>query len=190
MGEESLGYAIEAVVDTLEETYQVKLPDNAQDKIQALQTIYTTDSFYHSIPAFIAIADGLSGDGTDFETADMPHVADMAWAVMEAFLNMPPEQPPEELFSDDVKAFIRSVLDVEGFSRSPKILKFAGNFVPAGDSFMDDEMIYGAHYSINADLIKDVDDYIGFKSRTILDIISSLPLRNRDKKSWGKLVTG
>ena len=188
MGEEAVGYDIDVIVDTLQDVYKVKLPDHAEDKIQALQTIYTTDSFYHSIPAFLAVVDGLSGDGSDFENADMPHVADMAWAVMEAFLNFPPEDDPENLFSDDIKTLIRSVLDIEGFTRSPKVLQFAGKYIPtSGDTFMDDEMIYGAHYDINSDLIKDVEDYVQFKAKTILEIIDELPLRNRDKKAWTKL---
>jgi hypothetical protein len=187
IGEEVLQYDIDAIVDTFADVYKAQLPNNALDKIQAMQTIYTTDIAYHSVPAFIAITDALSGDGTDFENADMPHVADIAWAITELLLNDPPEGELEDLFSPDIKVFIRSILDIEGFTRSPKILKFAGDFKPVEGSFMDDEMIFGAHYSINSDLIQDVEDYLTQRAKLILDLIDLLPLSNRDPQSWSKL---
>ncbi len=188
LGEEFLSYEIETVVDSLQAAGLV-LPEVNIDKIQAIQTIYTTNSFYMNIPAFLAVVDAFSGDGVDFDYADMPHVEDVAWAIVETLMNVPDEDM-ENLFAPDIEVFIKTLLAEEGFTRVPPSLAFLGELPakPTAETILDDPIIFEAHHNIQQKKIADVEDYVSSNVMHVIRALNELPLANRDSKSWGKFV--
>ena len=189
--EDFLSYEIETVVDTLEAVLGVTIPDENIDKIQAIQTIYTSNLFYMQIPAFLAIVDAFSGDGVDFDYADMPHVEDVAWAVVEVLMNVPDEDF-DNLFAPDVAEFIKILLAEEGFHTAPPSLKFVGELESPNirDTVLEDPIINEAHYKIQKEKIAAVEDYVASNIRRTVEAINTLPLANRDKASWKKFLEG
>jgi len=189
IGEGFLSYEIETVVDLLESRTGVALPEVNVDKLQAIQTIYTTNSFYMSIQAFLAVVDAFSGDGVDFDYADMPHVEDVAWAVVETLMNVPDEDM-ENLFAPDVEEFIRVLLAEEGFSKAPPSLEFIKDLDrhSTAETILDDPTIYQAHYEIQSQKISDVEAYVADNVRSVMRALNDLPFANRDPKSWKKFV--
>jgi hypothetical protein len=94
----------------------------------------------------------------------------------------------EEVLQYDIDAIVDTFADVYKAQLPNNALdKIQGDFKPVEGSFMDDEIIFGAHYSINSDLIQDVEDYLTQRAKLILDLIDLLPLSNRDPQSWSKL---
>lgn len=189
IGEDFLSYEIETVVDLLQARVNVVIPEVNVDKIQALQTIYTTNSFYMQIPAFLAVVDAFSGNGVDFNYADMPHVEDVAWAVVETLMNVPDEDM-ENLFAPDVEVFIKTLLAEEGFSKAPPSLAFLGE-LPAKstkDTILDDPIIFEAHHGIQQQKMADVENYVASNVMTVIRALNDLPLTNRNRESWDKFI--
>ncbi len=187
--EDFLTYEVETVVDSLQAMLGVIIPEVNVDKIQAIQTIYTSNLFYMQIPAFVAVVDALSGDGVDFDYADMPHVEDVAWAVVEVLMNVPDEDF-ENLFAPDVAEFIKILLAEEGFHTPPPSLKFVGEIKSpeVRDTVLDDPIIHEAYYATQKEKIEAVEEYVASNIRKTMTAVNQLPLANRDRKSWSKFI--
>ena len=179
-----LGYEIETVIDSIQSILGVTIPEENVDKIQAIQTIYTSNLFYMQIPAFLAVVDAFSGDGVDFDYADMPHVEDVAWAVVETLINVPDEDM-ENLFAPDVAEFIKVLLKEEGFHTAPPSLRFVGELDSPDirDTVLDDPVINESYYGIQKQKMADVEEYVATNIRSTIMAINTLPLSHRDHKS-------
>lgn len=188
--EDFLNYEVETVVDSLQSLLGATIPEENIDKIQALQTIFTTNLFYMQVPAFMAIVDALSGDGVDFDYADMPHVEDVAWAVIEVLM-LVPDEDFENLFSPDVAGFIKTLLKEEGFHTPPPSLNFIGELESPDirDTILEDITIHEAYYGIQKEKMDAVEEYVAENIRKTMIAINELPLANRDEKSWKKFIS-
>lgn len=191
MSTDFLSYEIETVTSTLEDTYGVVLPEENVDKLASLQVVYTTNAFYMSIPTFIAVVDAFNANGVDFNQADLPHPADMAWAITEVLMNVPEQESPE-IFHPDVLAFISAVMLQEGFTSMPSSLSFLGRLpVPdVSETFLDDPDVYAAYSDQQSARAKEVDDYVASRVQAVISACAELPLKNRDQESWDKLARG
>jgi len=191
MTNEFLTYEVETLVDTLQSSYGAVLPQGNIEKLSALQLVYTTNAFYMSIPAFVSVVDAFNSNGVDFEYIDMPHPADMAWAIVEVLMNVP-EPESSDIFSPDVLAFIAAVMVQEGFTRMPKSMGFLGELpMPEiRDTLMDDPDIYAAYAQIQGEKTKEVEDYVSSRVMAVMQACTNLPLKHRDTESWNKLVNG
>jgi len=189
IGEDFLTFEIETIVDTLQAVYQVEVPEDNIDKIQAIQTIYTTNSFYMHIPTFLAVVDAFNGNGVDFDYADMPHVNEVAWAIVEVLMTVPDEDM-DNLFMPDIEVYIRKLLDAEGFSKIPPSLNFLEDVkvVNTSDTILDDPIIYEAHHQTQQQKIDEVEDYVAANVMRVIHALEELPLKNRDSESWGRFM--
>lgn len=189
LGEDFLSYEVETVVDSLEKATGAVIPEDNVDKIQAIQTIYTTNSFFMDIPAFLAVVDAFNGNGVDFDYADMPHLNEIAWAVTEVLMN-DPEQDMDNLFAPDVEVFIKKVLEEEGFSRIPPSLDFLKDVkvYSTENTILDDPIIYESHHNIQKGRVDEVEDYVAANIMRVIGALKEIPLQNRDENSWNKLI--
>lgn len=187
--EDFLHYEIEAVVDVLQSTFDVELPIDNVDKIQAIQSIYTTNGFFMDIPIFLAVVDAFNGNGIDFNYVDIPQVSEVALAIVEVLMN-DPDQDMENLFTPDIEVFIRKLLEAEGFSQIPPSLAFLKEVkvYSTKDTILDDPIIYEAHYQMQQEKVNEIEDYVASHVMRIVHALDELPLKNRDESSWGKFM--
>lgn len=92
-----------------------KVPHDAVNRLMAARDIVTTNRFYESVHAFVALTNVLAGDTPD---ADLSSVTpeECAWAVTEArFLH-----PPDSGYGFEVKSFLRHLLEHEGYQITPR----------------------------------------------------------------------
>jgi hypothetical protein len=186
MTEDFFEYEIETAVDTLENTFNAKIPSNNVDKLQAMQTIYTTNLFHMSIPAFLAIVDALNNHGVEFEYADIPSVEDVAWAVVEALTHVPDAGDDGDLFHPDIVMFVTSLLNYEGFNKIPDSLDFVTTLdVPSvAGTFMEDPILFEGYDKQKTAQASAVDDYVQENMNQMIADLDDVHLDNRDSKSW------
>lgn len=167
------------------------LPAVNADKIQALVLAMTTNQFYESLEAFIGICNALDGDGSDFSTFDPADVKEMAWAVTEVAINDQQHAGADDLFCDEIKAYIGVQAGVEGFRELPKPLTFGVSpkgYQQASEALPGDEAMFAAVYSRGKDDSARVEAVTGAQLRQLVDQISRLPLPNADQESWKKFA--
>lgn len=105
----------------LTDTLDVKIDEENLDRLHAIISAITSNSFYKDWVAFTAVCSILNGENDPEELAEMT-VAEFAWGVIEVGLN---DDDVNELFSPDVSALVGTVLDEEGFTSPPPHLSFA-----------------------------------------------------------------
>jgi len=189
MGGDVLTYEIETVVDSLEDEFDVKLPASNVDKLQAMQAIYTTNSFYMSMPAFLSVVDALNNHGVATEYADIPETKEIAWAVTEVLMHLPDEDM-DHLFHPDIELFIKTVMIHDGFTKIPTSLSFIKDLnVPAiKDTFLDDPELFEAYDKNKSAEALEVDEYVSEQVRLVMTACAALPLKNRDSKAWQSFI--
>lgn len=96
----------------IEQDFNVSLPDEVENKINALRLAVDTDAFYHDLASFNAVCgtltDGDLGDAVDGSLADVT-MGEILWAVFEVQLN---RDNPEE-FSHAIGEHIQEVMRSE-----------------------------------------------------------------------------
>lgn len=96
----------------IEQDFNVRLPAEVENKINALRLAVDTDAFYHELPAFNAVCgtltDGDLGDAVDGALDDIT-MGEILWAVFEVQLN---RENPEE-FSHAIIDHIKDVMQAE-----------------------------------------------------------------------------
>lgn len=187
LGGDFFTFEIETVVDSLNATFSISVPDDNIDKLQAMQTIYTTNSAFMSLPVFLAVTDALNSNGVDFEYADIPDVTEVAWAITEIMMHMP-EEEDEDFLHPDIVLFIKLLLTREGFTRIPSSLWFIKDLsIPAvADTLLDDPMLFEAYDQLKVQAATEVDAYVTSKVAAIISAIDEMPLRDKNPTSWGK----
>lgn len=113
------------------EQFQVHLPDDDLNSLQAVSLLHTTNEFNTSVDSFLPVCRALSGvqvSDTHFLPAGIDEIL---LGCTEAHLHI---GSPE--FSPDIKGYCGVVLDSHGIYLPPKILDFA-EYPPGSD--MNDE---------------------------------------------------
>lgn len=146
-GQEALEWAPETIRMELEQDFHLSLPRISLDKIMAAIGIVTTNYFYKDLPKFIQICNILSGDDFDPTEFDPADSSEIMQGVTEAILLWPPEDTPEESFSEEIQEYVRQVLQTEGVITPLSVLDWVTKGAQNIDSsWADDPEMYSAIY--------------------------------------------
>jgi hypothetical protein len=122
-GSEALSWTPQAIALELHDDFQVDIPQATIDKIMAAISILTSDDFYRRVSVFNNICNVLSGDTFDPTIFEPASVDEIAWGITEAVLLSPPEEGDQ--FSSEITGFIAKMLEAEGITKIPAVLRFA-----------------------------------------------------------------
>jgi hypothetical protein len=169
----------------MEHEWGVKPPQRNMDKIWALVTELTTDSFYSTLSGFIQICNALGGDGADFQNFNPATVQEMCWTLAEVQLTDPPDR--DSKFSEEVKAYMQARLDAEGFSKPPQMLKNHVKEEPLDESInqalTSDGIDYNAYWDKQARDRLAIDEYVRHRLYETVSAVAALPLESADRKA-------
>lgn len=173
--------------------YKVTVPQVNMDKLLAMITVMNTDLFYTSVETFTHVANALNGDTVDFRMWDPPDPAEAAWAITEVTLSDLPRkgQKFEGRFSTDVKRYLGVILVDAGIKNPPDVLRIAEMDIVAkevDETFADEPSLFEGFHKMNQEKNKDIVDYVKSMTAALIGQLDSLPLNNRDKKSWEAFV--
>jgi len=93
--------------------FGVKMPADIRDKIWALVSALTTDSFYRDPMFFNHVADALGGGPTNMDHFSPASIEDMAWAVVEVGMNDLDDQDEQD-FTPEVQIYVGALLKQQG----------------------------------------------------------------------------
>jgi len=190
-GTEALQWDPATIALEVEEEFHVELPQSSLDKLMVAIQILTTDRFYRRLPDFIAFCNVLDGEEYRpdmFEPADAEEVA---WGITEAALINPPDDSEEATFSDEIRAYIGTVLDSEGILNPPDILRIAlraARVSPAVEDFSDDPMMFNAIYDLEAGKTEDINQTVVLRTKMLAAQLQALNLKNGDAKQVAAML--
>lgn len=169
LGEEIHNWEPETVAMEFKDELNIDLPPGNHDKLLAVISAISNGGFYRDPMAFYAISQILSGGEDPFDLDDPLLPAEMAWAVAEIKLN----DDDEPAFSADVAALVGVVLDEDGFTTPPEILKFAKMPYRYLGSTSESEM--GKEQTLTTMHAQVVDDYVKEQALLLYKQLSGLP---------------
>lgn len=180
-GMEALEWDPATIAMEVEEEFDVELPQLSLDKLIVAIQILTTDRFFKRLPDFIAFCNVLDGDPFQPNTFDPADAEEVAWGITEALLISPPEEDDPEPLTNEIRAYIGSVLDSEGIINPPDILRIALRMVkvsPSMKDFSDDPMMFNAIYDVEAGKTEDINQTIVFRTELLTEQLAALQLKN------------
>jgi hypothetical protein len=188
-GTEALEWDFDTLRMELADDFNVDLPQDNADKLQAIMTALTTDTYYRDYLVFHHVCTSLDGDGADFQSSELTTPHAMGWAVFEVAVNDGKEHPA---FTDEVKRYMGACLAAYGVHVSPKILAMA-DFPPGVDlssatSLSDDPVLFNGFNDKNRSDADDVDKYVQERFELLLEQLQTLPIQNRDAESFNKML--
>lgn len=183
-GTEGLSWEPTTIAMEIESDFQVDLPQPNFDRLLVAIQILTTDSFYRSLPDFVAFCNILSGDTYDPRMWDPAEADEIAWGITEALIiDLPDEEDP---FSDEILAYIGKALDDEGIMNPPDILRLAirdgANTMRIQDDYTDDPEMFAAIYGAEASKTDSINDLIRNRLAALSDQLTKLQLRTGNAK--------
>ncbi len=110
----------ETVQMEINEEFGITVPDCNLSKLLALALHLSSDRFYKRLADFIRICNVLSG-ATAPDPDDPADVDEIVWAMTEAMLVEPPDEP--EPFTQEIRRYIGEKLKDEGFLDPPDLLR-------------------------------------------------------------------
>lgn len=180
-GTEALQWDPATIAMEIEEDFNVELSQQSMDKLMTAIQLLTTDRFFKSLPDFINFCNILSGDTYNPEMWDPADAEEVAWGITEALLISPPDDEDEEPFSNEVRAYIGSVLDSEGIINPPDILRIAlrtTRVSPSVGDFSDDPEMFNAIYDMEEGKKEDINQTIVMKTKLLAAQLAALNLEN------------
>ena len=177
------------IIEELENSYKVKIPDINRDKLLALVTVLTTNVFTKSLDSFIHICNALNGSAIVPGVFDPVDCSEAAWAITEVALNMGDKDSLD--FSDDIRSYMRVILDSENIDPPPSYLSAAHPKKPLDEREIDGEQ-YSAEVKVAKENAAEVNQYVLNNFAALFSELNTLPVRSRDKKGWEefeKMVT-
>lgn len=125
------------------------MTDIGFDRLMAGITLLTTNYFYKNVSRFIDLCNVLSGNSFSPAEVIPASVDECAWGITEAMLLAPPDfQEDPEPFCEDIRNYLRAVLDSEGFVKAPDVLAIASppsrDLQAIADDWADDPDMYAA----------------------------------------------
>jgi len=163
----------------IEEEFKVDLPQLPLDKLIVGIQILTTDRFFKSLPDFISFCNVLSGDTYQPDMWDPADVEEIAWGITEALLIEPPEEA--DPFTDEIRAYIGTMLDQEGIMNPPDILRIAFRKTrtsPHMTDFSDDPAMFSAIYDVEAGKTDDITRTLQLRADLLAQQMAALNLKN------------
>ncbi len=187
-GTEVFDWSPETIRLETEQDFSIQWPQSNFDRLMAGCALVKTDNFYKNLPDFIELCGILSGAPAHpgvFAPAD---AAECAWGVTETLLLSPPDEA--EPFSDEIRAYIGKVVEMEGIISPPDILKIgilSGDYrIRVHNDFSDDPELYGAIWGTEQDKTDDINDLVKGRLTLLIQQLSSLQLTNGDTSKIAK----
>jgi hypothetical protein len=180
-GVEALDWDPATITLEIEEEFDVDLPQLSLDKLVVAIQILTTDRFFKSLPDFVDFCNVLGGATYRPDMWDPADAEEVAWGMTESLLLSPPDDDDNEPFSDEIRAYIGSVLDSEGIINPPDILRIAlrvARVSPNMADFSDDPAMFSAIYDVEAGKTEDINAAIRLKTDLLVAQLSALRLEN------------
>ena len=169
--------------------WNAELPQANRDKIWALVTHLTTDSFYSSLEAFIHICGALSGRGVDFEQYDPVDVDEMCWGLTEAFLVAPMEK--NEQFNEEILTYMEQRLEYEGFQKVPhmlrKFVKLPEREEELNQTLTSDGIGFENYWKMQEGRLANIDVWLQERLLALFTVLENLPLRFADEKGLQRI---
>ena len=158
------------------------VPEINVDKINALTSALTNDSFFSDFYVFSHVCNALGGLDSQvlFSVFDPPSPEEMAWSIFEVNLNDTSEKIADRLHPD-VKTFIGLLLRESGLSQPPRVLNFIkipGDNSP--DIFADDPDIYLGYTKLLSENKAAVDAYVEARASQLLSELKNVKFENGD----------
>ena len=122
-GTEALQWTAETLKMELEQDFHVTLQRNVLDRLMAGILLVTSDAFFKDAKVFVDLCNVLSGAELDPTTFDPADAEEIAWGISEALLLNPPDE--DEPFTIEIRKYIGYVLNEEGISSPPDVLRIA-----------------------------------------------------------------
>jgi hypothetical protein len=185
-GTEGLDWDPMTIQSEIEQDFGVKVERSVFDRLMAGIAILTTDSFYKSLPDFIALCNVLAGDSYDPAVFDPADSAEIAWGMSEGMLISPPEDDEENPFSEDIVNYIAQTLKSEGLLTPPDVLKvgmkeeFSKILEKVKYDYSDDPEMFNAVYDMQSSRTGDINKTIKGMLKSLLEQMKDLPLNNGD----------
>lgn len=178
-GQEALQWTPETIRMELEDDFNIRVPALTIDKIATAISILTSDDFYVSLPKFIVMCNTLNDVPYDPTMLDLADPEECAWGAVEAMTIWPTDKEDKTDFSEEIKAYVRAIVDAYGLTKPPAILR---TFYPEGytsslpdDFSMDPEMSQAISVEQQG-LADDIDAAIKERVEALANEIHSLPL--------------
>lgn len=132
-GLEALEWDPLTIEKEIEDDLGTEIDSDVFDMLMAAITAVTTDLVYLDVGVFDETVNAFNGDGLG-EDMDSPTAFELASAVAQLYLIDPEPvlvKRGDSIWSPDIRAYARSVLDSEGITRSPRILDFVPSKAPS-----------------------------------------------------------
>jgi len=188
-GTDMLDWEPETLPYATQSAWNAKMPQANRDKVWALVTHMTTDSFYSNLEAFIHICNALSGRGTDFEQFDPAEVDEMCWGVTEATLIAPMERG--EQFGEEIVTYMETRLEYEGFHRVPHMLKKFVKIAPREEelnqTLTSDGIGFENYWKSQEARLANIDIWIKERLTALFTTLEVLPLRFADERGLKRI---
>ena len=178
LGTDYFTWAPETIRREVLDEFQAELPSKNLHKIMAVIALITTDDFYNNLPRFIQLCNVLADDEFDPFVFDPADSAEMAWAITEAMLLDPPEDP-EHAFADEIRYYIGEVTSEEGIVNPPDVLGIAKRDTHSPDpigAFADDPVMYNAFWDAQRDKGDWLNEMLRERLQELMSQVTSLPL--------------
>lgn len=185
-GSEALTWDPETIALELRDDFNVELSAENFDKLMTGISLLTTDEFYLLVPEFISVCNILSGDTYDPRTWDPADAEEVAWGITEAMLLAPPDNE-EEPFTQEIRAYIGEVIDMEGIINPPDVLRIAlrgsgKNLHNVPGEFSDDPIMFESIYKLEQGKTDAIMGTLRKNLQQLTVQLSTLPLQNGDAK--------
>jgi hypothetical protein len=190
-GTEALDWDPTTATLEIEDEFDVDLPQESLDKLMVAIQILTTDRFYRNLPDFITFCNVLSGDDYRPDMWDPADAEEVAWGITEAMVIYPPEDNDLEPLSNEIRAYIGSVLDAEGIMNPPDILRIAlrqARINPNIEDFSDDPLMFNAIYDLEEGKKEDINQAIISRTKMLADQFAQLKLVNGKTDDVAKML--
>lgn len=178
-GTEALSWDPRTLRVEINDDFGIELSQANFDRLMVACNLLVTDDFYRSLPDFVLYCNILNGDVLDPRLWDPADSQEIAWGISEALIIEPPDE--EEPFSTEIRAYIGSVLDMEGIMNAPDILRVAlrnADLTFNAQDFSDDPVMFDAIFRFEQSKMVYVNSYVRSQLARLAEQLTSLPLRS------------
>jgi hypothetical protein len=180
-GTEALEWSPDTITLEVEEEFNVDLKPLALDKLMVGIQLLTTNKFYKSTPDFVSFCNILNGESYRPDMWDPADAEDVAWGITEAMIVYPPEDDDPEPFTEEIRAYIGSVLDDEGLINPPDVLRIAlrqARVSPTIEDFSDDPSMFNAVYDLEEGKRSDIENTVKQRINQLQQQLQTIQLEN------------
>ncbi len=180
LGTEFFSWEPSALDAEVKDVWNVEMPQPVKDKLWALVNYLTTNLFFTSLEVFIHTCNALASQASvDMKQYDPATVAEIGWALMETELV---ESAEDQVFSDEILAYMAKELEAEGFHKVPRALRKYVE-IPSGEERINaslgmDGIDYNPYWDAQQRKLIALDQVLVKRLLRLLEELNSLPLKN------------